>query len=133
MQNASFQVLQEGLMTELAQEIRETCPEFLCQDLVFSAVELSCSETDNDGHTTAQFSALATAVGAQEYVRAFLRGLTTEPLTLHIHGTSVEATPIAPPTSSTSAVGRIAGPSGGGFIAVLALAALTLACVVWNW
>ena len=121
-------------MTELAQAIRETCPEFLCEDLVFTEAVLSCSRTDSDG-ITAQFSALVTGVGAQEYIRAFLIELTTQqkPLILHIHGTSVEATPIAPPTSSASAVGRIAGPSGGGLVAVLALAALTLACVVWNW
>ena len=126
----SFQVLKQGLTTELAQAIRESCPEYLCQDLVFTEAELSCSETDG---TQAQFSALVSGIGVQEYVRAFLNNIATQqrPLSLNIHGTSVEATPMDPPTSPMNGVGRIAGPSG--LVVVLALAALMLACLVWHW
>ena len=130
----SFQVLKQGLTTELAQAIRESCPEYLCQDLVFTEAELSCSETDDDDGTQAQFSALVSGIGVQEYVRAFLNNIATQqrPLSLNIHGTSVEATPMDPPTSPMNGVGRIAG-GGGGLAVVLALAALMLACLVWHW
>lgn len=115
--------------------IQESCPDYLCQDLVFTDVVLNCPTTDS---TVAEISGLVSGVGTQDSVRAFLNNLASqqEPLNLNINGTSVGVIPIASPTGSVPQshdVAPIAGPSGGGFTAVLLIAALILACAVWRW
>ena len=113
----------DGIVNELVQQIQDSCPEYLCRDLVLSEVDLSCSLADSN---VVQFSALARGVEAQESVRSFLKTLSSGNFTPKIYnGTVVTMSdpthlPRPSPTPrSRHAVAPIAGSSVGGFTVLL--------------
>lgn len=124
--------IKEDIMKDLVQSIQNSCPEYLCQDLVLREVRFTCSTTDN---AAVEFSALASGVGAQDSVRAFLQNLEEEPVNLSINGTSVQVTSTAPPTTSTpkTDVGLIVTCTGGVFVLLLLLVVLASSCALWHW
>lgn len=127
--------IKEDLVDQLVQEIRKSCPEYLCQDLVLTEVTLSCLTTDS---TAAELSALGRGIGTQDIVRAFLQNLSNqqEPLILSVNGTIVQATPVVPPTTSTTTksdnIVPIVAYSGCGLALVLLIVAVLLCCL-WHW
>ena len=122
-------------MEELVREIQASCPQYLCQDLELSSVEFSCFD-----NAVVQFSALASGVGAQDSVRAFLETVANQqdPLTISVNDTTVEVVEPTVQSSSSHAtqhrpIAQIAGSSGGGLAVVLVMVALVLLCTVWQW
>ena len=124
--------IKEDIVKDLVQSIQNSCPEYLCQDLVLTEVSFTCSTTDN---AAVEVSALASGVGAQDSVRAFLQNLEEEPVDLSINGTSVQVTSTAPPTTSTpkTDIGQKVAYSGCGFVLLLLLVVLASSCALWHW
>lgn len=118
--------VERAIVEELLAAIRESCPEYLCRDLILTGVELECSGETAEGSLTAT----ASGIGTQDNVQSFLKSISEEesPLLLSVNGTAVRVSSVTQ-LSSQPQPDRVAEITGSCVAAGLAVLLLLLSLI----